>query len=76
VGVRMCRLARLSLHGMGAVSFADGNTWDDSCFLRSMSLFSRASRTRCDDEVDMCCLGSGSDRGCRYARCVASLLEG
>jgi hypothetical protein len=28
----MWRLARLSLHGMGAVISADEDTWDDLCF--------------------------------------------
>jgi hypothetical protein len=73
--VRMCCLARLSLHGMGVVIFADEDTWDDLGFWWCVTPF-RANRKRCGDEVDMCCLGSGSDRGCRYARCVASLLEG
>jgi hypothetical protein len=43
VGVRMCLLARLSLHGMGAAIFADGNTWDDLCFWWCVIL-SRARR--------------------------------
>jgi hypothetical protein len=56
VGVRMYRLARLSLHGMGAVIFADEDTWDDLCFWWYV-IFSRAS------DWDMRCLGSGSDMG-------------
>jgi hypothetical protein len=68
--VRMCRLASLSLHGMGAVTSADEDAWDDLCFWCYVTLFSRAS------DWDMRCLGSGPDRGSRYARCVATLLEG
>jgi hypothetical protein len=56
VGVRMWRLARLSLHGMGAVIFADEDTWDDLCFWWYV-IFSRAS------DWEMRCLGSGSDMG-------------
>jgi hypothetical protein len=42
---------------MGAVIFADEDTWDDLCFWWYVTLFSRAS------DWDMRCLGSGSDMG-------------